>query len=39
MASNTPFKPKKDTEYSIDQDTVNAIIKKRFNTQKMLHLS
>ena len=34
MASNTPFKPKKDTEYSIDQDTVNAIIKKRFNTQK-----
>ena len=34
MASNTPFKPKQDKEYNIDKDTVNAIIKKRFNTKK-----
>ena len=34
MASNTPFKPKQDKEYNIDKDTVNAIIKKRFNTEK-----
>ena len=29
MASNTPFKPKQDKEYNVDQDTVNAIIKKK----------
>ena len=34
MASNTPFKPKQDKEYNIDKDTVNSIIKKRFNTKK-----
>jgi hypothetical protein len=34
MASNTPFKPKQDTGYKVDEDTVNSIIKKRFNTQK-----
>jgi hypothetical protein len=34
MASNTPFKPKQDTGYKVDKDTVNSIIKKRFNTQK-----
>ena len=32
MASNTPFKPKQDTGYKVDEDTVNSIIKKRFNT-------
>jgi hypothetical protein len=34
MASNTPFKPKQDREYNVDQDTVDAIIKKRFNTER-----
>ena len=34
MASNTPFKPKQDREYNVNQDTVDAIIKKRFNTER-----
>ena len=34
MASNNPFKPKQDTGYNVDEDTVKSIIKKRFNTQK-----
>ena len=34
MASNLPFKPKKDPGYTIDKDTVDSVIKKRFNTQK-----
>ena len=33
MASNTPFKPKQDKEYKVDQDTVNAIIKKRIDSE------
>ena len=34
MASNLPFKPKKDLEYSIDEESVNKIIQKRFNPKK-----
>ena len=35
MASSTPFKFKKEsTEPKIDQDTIDAIIKKRFKTEK-----
>ena len=34
MASNTPFKPKKDKGYKVDEATVNSIIKKRFGTEK-----
>ena len=34
MASNLPFKPKKDLEYSIDEESVNRIIQKRFNPKK-----
>ena len=33
MASNTPFKKKK-VEYTVDDDTVKSILKKRFNTEK-----
>ena len=33
MASNTPFKKKK-VEYTVDEDTVKSILKKRFNTEK-----
>jgi hypothetical protein len=33
MASNIPFKKKK-VDYTIDEDTVNSILKKRFGTEK-----
>ncbi len=38
MASNTPFKPKQDREYNVDQETVDAIIKKDL-TQKDNHVA
>jgi len=34
MASSTPFKPKQNTEYKIDQDTIDGVLKKRFKTEK-----
>ena len=34
MASNLPFKPKKDLEYNIDEESVDKIIQKRFNPKK-----
>ena len=30
MASDNPFKPKKDLGYKVDQDTINAILEKKF---------
>ena len=36
MASSTPFKPKQNTEYKIDQDTIDGVLKKDLKQKRNL---